>query len=530
MKTWHIGKRIILGFLLVIAISAILGGYSLIKLKSIEALSTAITSNDVPSVNCVAQIQILVRGNLAMVFQHLGSSDAKDMARIEADMKTASESITQYYNQLQKYIATADETNRYNQTLTARGEYTKIRASVLELSRQVTNNVAAYTMAREKLDPACTAYLAALKQLSDLNETEMKLSTSRIETAISYSRRGTILALVSSILVGALIALLITRGISGTLREVTGQLNEGANHVSLAAEQVSADSQAIAQGASEQAASLEETGASLEEISSMTKRNAENAAKANEIARQARAAADNGANDMQQMVQAMDSIKASSGDIAKIIKTIDEIAFQTNILALNAAVEAARAGEAGMGFAVVADEVRNLAQRSATAAKETAAQIANAISNTEAGVGISTKVAKGLGEIVTKARQVDELIGEVAAASKEQSQGIEQVNTAISQMDKVTQAAAASSEESAAAAEELRAQSAAVKAAIQKLSYLIGAHIEGDMAKGPATKPIHKEAHPVTKHPAAQHASPKVAAKGVSPTHAPTTNGDFKDF
>src|ERR1700751_6113059 len=130
------------------------------------------------------------------------------------------------------------------------------------------------------------------------------------------------------------------------------------------------------------------------------------------------------------MVGAMGEIISSSGKISKIIKTIDEIAFQTNILSLNAAVEAARAGEAGMGFAVVADEVRNLAQRSAQAAKETAAKIEGAINNTARGVTISTKVSEALNEIVNKSRQVNELAAEVAGASREQTQGITQINAA----------------------------------------------------------------------------------------------------
>ena len=182
--------------------------------------------------------------------------------------------------------------------------------------------------------------------------------------------------------------------IATTLFAVASEIAESSEQLAGAIGQMSAGSQSLAEGASEQAASLEETSASLEEMSCMTKRNAENAQKANELAKQARAAADNGASDMQAMSAAMDAIKASSDDIAKIIKTIDEIAFQTNILALNAAVEAARAGEAGMGFAVVADEVRNLAQRSAQAAKETAAKIEDAIAKTAQGVEISSKVAQ----------------------------------------------------------------------------------------------------------------------------------------
>jgi len=192
-----------------------------------------------------------------------------------------------------------------------------------------------------------------------------------------------------------------------------------------------------------------------------------------ELGSEARKAGDLGVKDMTALVGAMDAIKTSSADIAKIIKTIDEIAFQTNILALNAAVEAARAGEAGAGFAVVADEVRNLAQRCAQAAKETASKIEDAVQKSAVGAEISAKVAKSLEEIVGKARQVDEMAGEVAAASQEQSQGIAQVNTAVTQMDKVTQSNAANAEESAAAAEELTAQAESLKDAVADLLRLV---------------------------------------------------------
>ena len=206
----------------------------------------------------------------------------------------------------------------------------------------------------------------------------------------------------------------------------------------------------------------------------MTKRNSEHARQANELAKEAREAADKGVGDMQTMAAAMDAIKVSSDDIAKIIKTIDEIAFQTNILALNAAVEAARAGEAGMGFAVVADEVRNLAQRSAQAAKETAGKIEGAITKTGQGVEISAKVAAALTEIVSKVRQVDDLVTEVSGASREQTEGITQINTAVSQMDRVTQSNAATAEESAAAAEELNAQAEVMKQSVAELLQLVG--------------------------------------------------------
>ena len=174
------------------------------------------------------------------------------------------------------------------------------------------------------------------------------------------------------------------------------------------------------------------------------------------------------------MNHAMDAIKASSDGIAKIIKTIDEIAFQTNILALNAAVEAARAGEAGAGFAVVAEEVRALAQRSATAAMETADKIDDSVTKSRHGAEVCAKVATGLKEIATKSRQVDELVSEIATASCEQTQGIEQLNLAVSQMDKVVQDSAARAEEGASVAHELISPSSALEQNILELSNLVG--------------------------------------------------------
>ncbi|MEK7678439.1 MAG: nitrate- and nitrite sensing domain-containing protein [Verrucomicrobiota bacterium] len=298
-----------------------------------------------------------------------------------------------------------------------------------------------------------------------------------IQQVFRAARRDLVLSSVLAgvgVLVTAVIGFVVIASIKRPIVAISQRLDLGSNQTATACAQVSSASQSLAEGASEQAASLEETSASLEEIASMTKRNAENAQTAKDLANQTRGAAETGATDMQQMTVAMDAIKTSSDNISKIIKTIDEIAFQTNILALNAAVEAARAGEAGMGFAVVADEVRNLAQRSAQAAKETADKIEDSIKKSQHGVGISAKVAQSLQAIVTKARQVDELVAQIATASQEQSQGIAQVNTAVTQMDKVTQSNAANAEESASAAEELNAQAETLKQAVGELLQLAG--------------------------------------------------------
>ena len=282
----------------------------------------------------------------------------------------------------------------------------------------------------------------------------------------------TVIAMV--VVLGGLVSLIVHYLLALPLKRVAAALGSQSGNVKSAAEQVSSSSQSLADGACEQAASLEQTSASLEVVDNQAKNNAQSAQKATDIARQSRQAAEQGVFDMQSMSGAMEDIKASSGDIAKIIKSIDEIAFQTNILALNAAVEAARAGSAGTSFAVVAEEVRNLAGRSAQAAKETAAKIQGAIVKTELGVVISKKVFQTLNEIVTKARQVDELVAEMATASSEQTHGIDQVNTAVREMDKVTQSNAANAEESAGAAEELHAQARALTQAVEHLTALFG--------------------------------------------------------
>lgn len=244
-----------------------------------------------------------------------------------------------------------------------------------------------------------------------------------------------------------------------SLDQALQQVSQGAEQVSSASQQISAGSQSLAQGANQQASSLEEISSSLEEMASKTKQNAENANQAKNLASEANNNAALGKQAMARMSDSINKIKESSDQTAKIVKTIDEIAMQTNLLALNAAVEAARAGEAGRGFAVVAEEVRNLAQRSADAAKNTANMIEGSVKNAEEGVLIAGDVAKSFEAIAGSNSMVDGLIAEIASSSQEQSEGINQINTAVAQLDKLTQQNAANSEESASAAEELSSQS-----------------------------------------------------------------------
>jgi methyl-accepting chemotaxis protein len=296
------------------------------------------------------------------------------------------------------------------------------------------------------------------------------------------------------------ISLVAARSISNRLNQTNAALSTSTDVIKSSAALVASSSQSLADGSSSQAASIEETSASLEELSSMTKRNADSAQQAKQAASQARASADTGTERMRAMQTAMQAITTSSADISKILKTIDEISFQTNILALNAAVEAARAGEAGAGFAVVADEVRALAQRSALAAKETAAKIDDSVAKSQQGAQISTEVAKSFEIIQQQVLQLDQLVGEIATASNEQSQGINQVTIAVSQMDRITQSNAASAEETSAASQDLNAQAGVLSDAVQSLHELVGA--KGANIVNLDDEPV-ETARPVRTHAAA---------------------------
>jgi methyl-accepting chemotaxis protein len=277
-----------------------------------------------------------------------------------------------------------------------------------------------------------------------------------------------------ALLIGGLFAFFITRSVTKPIRRVIEGLEGGADQVASASLQISSASQSLAEGASEQAAGIEETSSSIEEMSSMTRQNADNANQANLLMAETTKVVDEANRSMVELTESMKEISSASEETAKIIKTIDEIAFQTNLLALNAAVEAARAGEAGAGFAVVADEVRNLAMRAADAARNTASLIEGTVKKIKNGSEIVYRTNEAFGKVATGAKKAGELVGEIAAASSEQAQGIEQVNKAVSEMDRVVQKNAASAEESASAAEEMNAQAETMKGFVGELMTLVG--------------------------------------------------------
>jgi methyl-accepting chemotaxis protein/methyl-accepting chemotaxis protein-1 (serine sensor receptor) len=329
------------------------------------------------------------------------------------------------------------------------------------------------------------------------------------------------------------VALYVVHGMVRALAGTLHNLRSGAEEVTGAATQVATSAQNLSQGSTEQAASLEETSASMEEMASMTRKNAENSQQAAQLMQEVDHLVTGSNKALGNMMSSMTSIRDSSDKVSKIIKTIDEIAFQTNILALNAAVEAARAGEAGMGFAVVADEVRSLAQRSAQAAKDTAALIEESIANSQEGHAKVEVMEQAIAAITTSVGRVKGLITEVSEASRQQSQGIDQVAQAIAQMEKVTQSTAASAEESAAASEELNAQAETTMAEVVRLEAMVvsarasrAPSATSSPARAPRTR--HATASVKTfKRPTAPIARPAPSAEDQIPMGDTGTYGSF---
>jgi methyl-accepting chemotaxis protein len=279
-----------------------------------------------------------------------------------------------------------------------------------------------------------------------------------------------------------------------SLHEAMNQVAQAADQVSSAAGQIASSSQTVADGASQQASALEETSSSLESMNAMVRRSADNAQQANALSNSAKIAATGGAAAVEQMTVSMGKIRASAEGTSQIIKDINEIAFQTNLLALNAAVEAARAGEAGRGFAVVAEEVRSLALRSKEAAMKTEELIRESVRQAAEGEETSKAVSTRLTEIVDGVTKVSGIISEISASAKEQAAGVEQINRAIGDMNKVTQQNAANSEESSSAAAELSSQSEELASMVSTFS-LNNSKSGGSTAKKPTSRGVAGNGH-----------------------------------
>jgi methyl-accepting chemotaxis protein len=367
---------------------------------------------------------------------------------------------------------TSDEAALWNSLKPAWEAWKKDNGQVIELAKAGRHDEAvALSTGRAR-----ESFYASQKLLDDLIEANDKASRATQQSAETMGTMYKTLTLVGSIagtLLAVFLGFFLSAYITRPINRAVAGISEGADQVAAASGQVSAASESLAEGASEQASSLEETSSSLEEMSSMTRQNADNAGQAKSMMGQARQVLDTVDRNMGNMARAIDEITHTSEETGKIIKTIDEIAFQTNLLALNAAVEAARAGEAGAGFAVVANEVRNLAMRAAEAAKNTSTLIENTITAVKGGNELTQLTRQSFQENMEIVAKIGNLVDEIAVASQEQAQGIEQINKAVAEMDRVTQSTAASAEESASASEQMTAQAAQLKQHVTELVSLV---------------------------------------------------------
>jgi len=315
------------------------------------------------------------------------------------------------------------------------------------------------------------------------------------------------------------------KDMNASLKQIVSKVRSGAETISVASDEIATGNMDLSSRTEQQAGALEETASSMEELTSTVKQNADNARQASQLAISACDVALKGGDVVERAVTTMGAISESSKQIVDIIGVIDGIAFQTNILALNAAVEAARAGEQGRGFAVVASEVRNLAQRSATAAKEIKTLIGDSVARVEAGSALVNETGATMSEIVASVKRVMDIMAEISAASVEQGAGIEQINIAVTEMDTTTQQNAALVEEAAAAAQALREQTAA-------LSEVVGVFkLDGDVAVENAVQ-AGRTARPAVR-PAASLAAPAVAARpavGRQPALAKVSGTDWEEF
>lgn len=413
-------------------------------------------------------------GTMAVVYQAAYAHSQKDSAALD----TAKEDLNEVRSNFATYLGNIDVLPLAAETKSAIREarpiidqYIESAESVIKAARN--NDDAGVSSAIESAKENFSILESKLMGLGDLIEKGSDKTIAQAESLATTRAReltiGVVLTVVLCALLGGFIARNVTRSIGFALLD----LEHRANELVRSANEVASQGSSLANRATDQAASLEETTATLAEIASVARRNAQGAASANELSRGVKSQAEQGVNVMDEMKEKIGALKKTTEETVTIIQTIEDIAFQTNLLALNAAVEAARAGEAGKGFAVVAEEVRTLAQRSATAAKDTSEKLSRSTQAAERFAVASEEMADILSNINGDAEKAASIVNEISAAVREQSTAMEQLSIAVQTLDKVTQHNSASAEEFSATGHHLLEQSEAVSHVSEELKTIV---------------------------------------------------------
>jgi methyl-accepting chemotaxis protein len=500
-----VGLRLALAFGGILLITASIAIFGMWRIAALQQANELVSTQEIEQQALVDGLTTNVRLNWVRTEAALKAIDRGYVEQLDADIAATTQSTVRSLERITQLVQDADGKNLLTAINSARKAYRERRDEIQQAARGGEPDLSG--MVDRDLRPLADGYTKALDQLRMHMNT--KLQDSQAETAAQARRGQWLLGLgtLAAIFLGTFVSWQTTRSITQpiahgvraaeaiaqgnlTMRISTRRRDEAGlllqalasmqhrladivTHVRRNAEGVATASGEIATGNSdlssrteEQASALEETAAAMEQLGSTVHRNADNAQQANQLALNASTVATQGGAVVAQVVETMREINDSSRKIADIIGVIDSIAFQTNILALNAAVEAARAGDQGRGFAVVAGEVRNLAQRSAEAAKEIKGLITASVERVERGSHLVDRAGENMQEMVTAIRHVTDIMGEISAASREQSRGVAQVGEAITQMDQATQQNAALVEESAAAADSLQAQASQLVRAV----------------------------------------------------------------